>query len=548
MHPQGTNSATFTHAPLDGSLTFPQLLEHHLARSPDHPAYVYDGAHGELVRVSFARYVRTVHAGCRRVLRDVPSQSGKKPVVGIFAVAETISYCMFVAAILRAGMVPFCISPRSAVEGLANMLQQTGAAAVYVSPDSRLQGAIADALALSGTQLPVLEMPTFDALQGEVDAAAPVPVLEKASLDSTALILHSSGSTSVFSKPIYLSHKMLLQYAAIPWSGSEDHCGHIFGAHNLPNFHGLGIFIGTWPFSSGCVMAVLRPTTPPMLFTPENALKGILATKPQVVISTPATIEVWSEDPVALQAMQGLKYLCYIGAPLNKRLGDALVANGVALCSAYGAMEIGLVTPFPQLHGKDWEYFTVRADCNAVRIPENEGSGMYTHAYLVGPNWATCYTNTEIDGKPGCVVSDLLEQHPTKPELHRIYGRKDDLIALSTGFKMNPGPVEAHINRNPFVDAALIFGHARNHPGVIIQVKPEFQGDLKDGEKRANILDAVWASVDEANSASPTHCQIPRAMIVLADPRRPFAVTSKLQPRRRVVFEEHKEEIDVAYH
>ncbi|KAJ7490899.1 hypothetical protein FB451DRAFT_627154 [Mycena latifolia] len=552
MHPQGASSPTFTPAPVDGALTVPQLLEHHLAHSPDHTAYVYDGPEGKIVSVSFARYIGTVRAAARRVLRELGpianSEEGRKTVVGIFAVADTISYCMLVAAIMRAGLVPFCISPRSAAEGLANMLLQTGAAVVYVSPDTRSQTVMAEALKICGKQLPVLQPPTFDSLQGEADSdAGALPPIETAPLDSTAIILHTSGSTSIFSKPVYLSHKMHLQYASIPWSGAEDHCGQIVGMQNMPNFHGLGILVGSWPFSSGLTMAVLRPTVPPMPITPENALNGILATKPDIVMSTPASIEVWSEDPVALKVMQSLKALTYIGAPLNKRVGDALVSKGVPLCSSYGAMEIGVVTPFLRLYGKDWDYFSMREGCNPVRVPEKDGSAMYTHTYLRSPTYTTAHMNIEIDGKPGCNVSDLLEQHPEKPELHRIYGRKDDLIAFSSVAKMNPGPVEAQINRNPFVDAALVFGHGRTHPGVIVQLKSQFHADLLDAHKKAKIMDALQASVDEANSTSPTHFQISRTMIVLADPRRPFALTSKLQPRRRVVFDQYAEEIAAAY-
>jgi hypothetical protein len=102
-------------------------------------------------------------------------------------------------------------------------------------------------------------------------------------------------------------------------------------------------------------------------------------------------------------------------------------------------METGLVTPFFRNYGTDWEYFCVEENCNAVRVPEDDGSGMYTHTYLLSPTYATCYTNTEIDGKPGCALSDLLEQHPEKPYLHRVYGRKDDLIAFSSAAKVGCG-------------------------------------------------------------------------------------------------------------
>ncbi|KAJ7481784.1 hypothetical protein FB451DRAFT_137298 [Mycena latifolia] len=542
MHAQGVNSPTFSPAPLDCSLTFPQLLEHHLAYSPNHTAYIYDDPQGNTISVSFARYITTVHAGCRRVLREVlpirNSDNGKGLVVGILATTDTISYCMLVAAVMRAGMVPFCLSPRSAPESLATLLLQTETPAVYVSQDSLTQDLLSEALELCGTQVSTCAAPTFEALQGEAHSESEaLPPIQAVAFESTALILHSSGSTSIFSKPIYVSHTILLQYAGVPWSSTEDHCGQIVGTHNFSNFHGIGLFIGTWPFTTGLIMAILRPTIPPMPPTPENALTGIRATKPDLVLAPPASIEAWSEDPAGIEAMKSLKALSYIGAPLSKRTGDTLVSKGVVLCSAYGSLETGLVTPFFQTHGKDWDYFSVRTDIEAVRVPEDDDSEMYTHTYLVSPTYATCYTNTEIGGRPGCALSDLLEPHPEKPDLHRIHGRKDNLIALSIAAKMNPVPIEACIKRNSLVDAVVVFGHGRTHPGMLVQLKPEFQPDLLEAKKRAKVVDTLWESVEEANSSSPTHFQISKAMIVLADPRKPFALTSKLEPRKKVVLE-----------
>ncbi|KAJ6566967.1 hypothetical protein B0H19DRAFT_716138 [Mycena capillaripes] len=545
MHPQGVNNPTFCAPPLNGSLTIPQILDYHLENSPRHKAYIYDDGQGGVISIEFAQYIRMVHAACRRILRDNPSHPAGA-VIAVFADADTISYCMLVSAIMRVGLVPFCLSPRNAAAGVANLLKQVNPVAVYISPD--LKSVIAEALSVPGPSFPVLEAPTFEQLQSELHSSAePLPALQTAAMDSTAYILHSSGSTSIFSKPIYISHKILLQYASPLWTDFEDHCGQIMGAQNLPNYHGIGVFLATWPLTSGLTMAALRPTIPPIKGTPENALNGIIATKPHIVMSTPASIEIWSESTRGLEMMQSLKALTYIGAPLNKRVGDALVASGVVLCSTYGAMEVGLVAPFLERHGVNWDYITMRPGVEVARVPEEDGSALYTHTYLVGPSFTPCLINSTIDGRPGCSVSDLLEQHPHKPDLHRVYGRKDDIIILSNGFKMSPGSVEAHINRNSLVDAALVFGDGKIHPGVLIQLKPQFQAHLRDGAKRSKLYDALWASVDEVNQISPAHFQIPRKMILLADQARPFALTSKLQPRRRVVFENYQEDIQAAY-
>jgi hypothetical protein len=101
---------------------------------------------------------------------------------------------MLIAAIMRANMVPFCLSPRNAAAGVANLLQETNPVGVYISPD--LTSIMAQALALHGTPLPVFEAPNFQQLQGELDfesSAEPLPALQMQSTDSTAYILHSSG-------------------------------------------------------------------------------------------------------------------------------------------------------------------------------------------------------------------------------------------------------------------------------------------------------------------------------------------------------------------
>ncbi|KAJ7150155.1 hypothetical protein C8R43DRAFT_1128198 [Mycena crocata] len=551
MHPQGVNSSTFTPQPLDGSLTIPQLLDVQSIRSPNHTAYIYDDPGGTICRVSFRQYIRTVHAACRRVLNDI-NPGENTTVVGIFAVTDTISYCMLVAAMLRAGIVPFCISPRTAADSLANMLEKTNAVAIYVSSDTRSRNEVSEGLALYKRNLPIFEPPSFEALQSEVGSDAelpPLPPICQVSLQSTAVILHSSGSTAKFSKPVPFTHQILLQAAAIPWSGTEDYCGQVFGAHNLPNYHGMGLRLGLWPFSSGLTVAVLRPATPPMPRTAENSLNGMLTTKPDHVMSIPNIIEIWSKDAAVLKVLQSLKSLIYAGAPLNKRVGDFLATSGVHLCSGYGAMETGgPVTSVLVSHGKDWDYFSLRDGIETVRVPEDDGSGRYTLVYFASPVFTPCYTTTEIGGRAGCALNDVLEQHPENPRLHRVYGRKDDIIVFSTAAKMMPGPVEARLKDNLLVDSAVIFGRGQTHPGVIIQLKTEFHDDLLDAHNRAKILDALWVSVDEANSTSPNGFQISRDMVVLADPEKPFALTGKLEPRKAVVFEQYRQEIEAVYH
>lgn len=55
-------------------------------------------------------------------------------------------------------------------------------------------------------------------------------------------------------------------------------------------------------------------------------------------------------------------------------------------------------------------------------------------------------------------IKDLYSKHPTKPDRWLYRGRADDVIVLSNGEKVNPLDMEACINSNPAVKAALVVG------------------------------------------------------------------------------------------
>lgn len=103
---------------------------------------------------------------------------------------------MMVAAVMRAGMVPFCISPRNAPASLANLLKQTNTAAVYTSSD--LGRVMSEGLVIYASPLPVFDAPTFEGLQCDLEESSEtLPSVPTAAMDSTAMIIHSSGKLSL---------------------------------------------------------------------------------------------------------------------------------------------------------------------------------------------------------------------------------------------------------------------------------------------------------------------------------------------------------------
>ena len=103
-------------------------------------------------------------------------------------------------------------------------------------------------------------------------------------------------------------------------------------------------------------MGCYKPSSPPVLATPENYLEAVIASKSSVLFTVPSFVEVgatylppaltlpdvlrypaqaWLKNPTNLPAMKSLRAIVYSGAPMNKEIGDALVKMGVTLVPFY---------------------------------------------------------------------------------------------------------------------------------------------------------------------------------------------------------------------
>ncbi|KAG6833141.1 hypothetical protein H0H87_010855 [Tephrocybe sp. NHM501043] len=57
--PQAASSTSFSPPPLDGTLTIPEIYEHHLRHNADHPLFVYD-AHSGTVTIKWRQAVQAI--------------------------------------------------------------------------------------------------------------------------------------------------------------------------------------------------------------------------------------------------------------------------------------------------------------------------------------------------------------------------------------------------------------------------------------------------------------------------------------------------------
>ncbi|KAJ8508691.1 hypothetical protein ONZ45_g9065 [Pleurotus djamor] len=560
---QGGNSVTFRHPPLDGSLTVAGLYAHHAEHSPKHPLFVYADEAGSMCQICYPEAVRaaiqTAALLSKELATDVLSPL-TPPVIGILAAADTISCFTLMLAIMYLGCTPFPISTRNSASGVAHLLQSTGTNHVFVSSDTAMQRLAHQAAEIlkesceRAQQVSILRMPIFTEIYAQSEKTSISMAPKRMDLDSPALILHSSGSTA-FPKPIKFTNRIFLQWGLLPYYGDVDICGLPIAAHVLPMFHAMGSTQLVWSACAGSVVACFRPTSPPILPTPDVFLKSIVESGSKIVFCVPSFVEVgmlWPAVhelivPTNIPFLRDLIAVVYAGAPLNTNVGTTLSNAGVTLTPFYGSTEVGCFNVFlaKDPSKDDWQYLQLGRNLKIHRVPHEGVEGVFEPIVIATSINTPNVLNTEVDGQSAYATSDLLEVHPTKPHLVRVYGRVDDQLMLSTGEKTNPTPLETILAQDPHVATAIMFGRGRFQNGVLIQPREEF--DPKDEIRLAEFRNQIWPSVERLNAYAPTHSRLFKEMIIVTNPLKPLEFTPKGTPRRQVCLASYAAEIDALY-
>lgn len=147
-----------------------------------------------------------------------------------------------------------------------------------------------------------------------------------------------------------------------------------------------------------------------------------------------------------------------------------------------------------------------------------------------------------LPGENPFFTKDLFTQHPTKPNLYKYYGRKDDILVLANGEKVNPIPLEQFVQADASLKGVLLTGNGRTQPALIIEPK-----DTLDEPGRAQLLDELWPRIEQANGQVAGPGRVSRRMVICATPERPFSRTGKGTIVRKLTQDDYQEDIDRLY-
>jgi len=243
-------------------------------------------------------------------------------------------------------------------------------------------------------------------------------------------------------------------------------------------------------------------------------------------------------EPVGLDYFKQLDIFCYAGGPLSQHTGDTISAV-TTICQFYGSTEVGQVRQLVP-HPEFWSYMEFHPDTK-IGFRRSDDDAFELVVFADAMTEESVALNHNYPGVEEWHTKDLFRPHPTNENLWRFHGRKDDILVLSNGEKLNPVPMESQFQGLSTISGALVTGQTRFQPALLVEMSKS------NDEAESEIIDQIWPAVELANCSMPGHGRVVRSMILLAKAGKPFVRAGKGTVVRRLTENAYADEIDALY-
>ncbi|KAG9088743.1 hypothetical protein FRC06_001865, partial [Ceratobasidium sp. 370] len=549
----------FVLPPSDGSVPLDLAIDFHSKYNPTHVfAVLYNVESGSQTTITYKEFAQAVHRAAHALNPGASLPRGTN--LGILISTDSILHVTLILGAIRAGLVPFPLSPRTQVEGIAHLFTQTQTSRVVTGGSPAIAGLynqVESLLSEQGYKLEPVPVPPLSDIYPQLSSkpntsihpVQPFPRLQNTTPETTLVILHSSGSTGL-PRPVLCDHggsfKNVINQPMMKILGGP---GARVGLMGLPTFHATGVFVQCMcSLYQGFTQVLFAPRPDPVVPTSDLTLESLSEAECESALAWPTFLEAWAQDENAISTLKKLRVILFGGGPLTERVGDQLVENGVNIQIAYAGTEFGACThPCPPGYDpRDWIYFKFSDQMYVQLVPQHDEQGSHEVFFLVGPENKPFVLNSKVDGKPAYSTKDLVVPHPAKPGLWKLVGRADDQITLSNGEKINPGPMENTILKSPLVQFAAVFGREKSQTGVLIDLTDDARGTYLE-QGRTEIVESIWPFIEQANRISPTHARLAKDTIIFTVRDRPIPRTPKGSVSRPGALKTYSVEIENMY-
>ncbi|KAM6517183.1 hypothetical protein FSOLCH5_008144 [Fusarium solani] len=250
----------------------------------------------------------------------------------------------------------------------------------------------------------------------------------------------------------------------------------------------------------------------------------------------PSILNEMAKSTDALNRLASLDLVVSAGGPVATFAGD-IISRHTSLQQIMGSTEGQWYATLPT-ERHDWAYFQFSPEIGYDMVPEQEGLyelvfNRQAHLDLTQPIFVS-FPKLNV-----WHTQDLYSAHPETPGLWKFEGRKDDLLILSNGMKINPLGAEAQLSKQPAIKAACLVGSGKFQVAALVQLANGFSKD--DGAT----LDLVWKAIEDCNTSMSSYAQIHRQFVQIVD--EPFVWTPKGTLSRKATYVKFSKGIDSLY-
>lgn len=261
------------------------------------------------------------------------------------------------------------------------------------------------------------------------------------------------------------------------------------------------------------------------------------------IVTPPSLIEDFYNDKSAFEFLKSLDYVCWLGAGLNRAIGDEL-AKHTHLFPVIGSTERGAQLSFEPDDMNMWNSFDfipesgprfelLSDDLYELHVDRTPESDLFQGGFYVFPDLDSIPTSE--------IYSPVVDIYGSTRWVFR--GRKGDLVKLSWLAKFHATHIEDTINKHSQVNSVIMGGEGRDVPYIIIE--PKDHKAISDPEK---FIDDIYEEVIRPiNEKGHKEIEIPRDTVMLSDPSLLFQRTLKMTIMRKKVEDSYEQHIDTMY-
>ncbi|KAL7931542.1 NRPS-like enzyme [Trichoderma chlorosporum] len=498
--------------------------------------------------VTYGQMANAVNHVAHSIQRMAASyiQDGNFPTIAYMG-PNDVRYIIIMLACIKAKCKAFFTSPRNTIEGQLSLLEVSHCD-FFLYGEGYLP--VIEKI-LSQRQMYTSQVPSVKEWLTAKSDHFPYNHTAFESRWHPWIALHTSGSTGL-PKPIVVNQANIQLTNTLRYYRDKHNSPSLYEAwasrasrlfNPMPLFHGLGI--------GAITMFIVYYGLPSALGIPDKPLtedltKDCLANAGvDAALLPPSLIEGVSQTEDGLEAIAKLKYISYGGGNLAESVGDKLVANGAFIINMLGSSEAFPIALQFQPNPNLWQYFIFNTEIMGAEFTSTMWDGIYGLTIHrkdpSDPGLQPAFYN--FPDKNEFVTGDLFQAHETLPNHYKYYGRRDNVIVLSNGEKLNPVTIEDIVVNHPDVKNVLVVGQERFQPAMILEPKKL----LKDDAEIEAFIDGVWPLIEQANKQTVAHGQLVRELVAISDPAKPFLIAGKGTVQRVQTVNLYKNYIDGIY-